>query len=245
MENNKRHIGKWTGISALLLVVLYSCASIGTPDGGIYDEIPPKVVGSTPALNSVNNKEKKIAIEFDEYIKLESAYEKVVVSPPQLEQPEIKVSNSGKRILVELQDTLKENTTYTIDFSDAIVDNNESNPMGNFTFTFSTGETIDTLEVAGKVLNASNLEPIKSMLVGLYANLEDSAFTTLPFERVARTDPEGKFTIRGVAPGTYRIYALNDADQNYYFSQKSEMLAFNEELIVPSFEFATRKDTLS
>jgi len=226
----------------LFLIVLCSCASIGTPDGGMYDETPPKVLKTSPALYALNNKEKKVSIEFDEYIKLEKANEKVVVSPPQLEAPEIKVN--GKKVVVELMDSLRANTTYTIDFSDAIVDNNEGNPLGNFAFTFSTGSEIDTLQVAGTVLDASNLEPVKGMLVGLYSNLADSAFVTLPFERVARTDSRGRFIIRGIAPGNYHIYGLMDVNQNFIFDQKTEMIAFTDEMIVPSSKLEMRPDTI-
>ncbi|WP_418663840.1 Ig-like domain-containing domain, partial [Bacteroides sp.] len=221
--------------------MLYSCASIGRPDGGPYDETPPRFIGSTPAAGALNNERTKISLMFDEFIKLEKATEKVVVSPPQIQQPEIKAS--GKRIQVNLLDSLKPNTTYTIDFSDAIVDNNEGNPLGNFAFTFSTGTEIDTMEVAGTMLDASNLEPIKGMLVGLHSNLNDSAFNKLPFDRVARTDSRGRFSIRGVAPGKYRIYGLMDADQNFTFNQKSEMIAFHDSLIIPRMEERIRMDT--
>lgn len=224
-----------------LAAALYSCASIGHPDGGDYDKMPPRFIGSMPAAGALNSTKKKITLEFDEFIKLEKATEKVVVSPPQIQQPEIKAA--GKKIQVNLLDSLKPNTTYTIDFSDAIVDNNEGNPLGNFAFTFSTGTQIDTMEVAGTLLDSYTLEPIKGMLVGLHANLNDSTFTKLPFDRVARTDSRGHFSIRGVAPGKYRIFGLMDADQNFAFNQKSEMLAFNDSLIIPGFEERTRMDT--
>ena len=224
-----------------LVVMLYSCASIGRPDGGPYDETPPRFIGSTPAAGALNNQRTKVSLLFDEFIKLEKATEKVVVSPPQVQQPEIKAS--GKRIQVNLLDSLKANTTYTIDFSDAIVDNNEGNPLGNFTFPFSTGTQIDTMEVSGTVLDASNLEPIKGILVGLHSNLNDSAFTKLPFDRVARTDSRGRFSIRGVAPGKYRIYGLMDADQTFTFNQKSEVIAFNDSLVIPRMEERIRMDT--
>ncbi|MBQ2855865.1 MAG: Ig-like domain-containing protein [Bacteroidaceae bacterium] len=226
----------------MLVIIGYSCASMGTPDGGPYDETPPKFVGSTPRLRAVNAKSKKIELEFDEFIKLEKAAEKVVVSPPQLEQPEIKVV--GKKVALELFDTLKDATTYTIDFSDAIVDNNEGNPMGHFTYSFSTGETIDTMEVSGTVLNAADLEPIKGIQVGLHKNLNDSALTTLPFDRVSRTDSRGHFIIRGVAPGKYRIYALMDGNQNYLFDSKTETVAFSDSIIIPTMMPATRQDTV-
>ena len=226
----------------LLGIMVYSCASMGTPDGGPFDEEPPKFMGSMPELHAVNNNKKKIELEFDEFIKLEKPSEKVIVSPPQLEQPEIKVV--GKKVVVELLDTLKEATTYTIDFSDAIVDNNEGNPMGNFSYSFSTGASIDTMEVSGTVLEASNLEPIKGIQVGLHKDLGDSAFVSKPFDRVSRTDSRGRFSIRGVAPGKYRIYALKDGNQNYLFDSKSEMVAFCDSLIIPSSIPATRQDTL-
>lgn len=226
----------------LLIIGVYSCASIGQPDGGEFDEVPPKFVKSSPAPFTVNFKGKKITIEFDENVKIEKASEKVIVSPPQLEMPEIKAV--GKNITVELQDTIKANTTYNIDFADAIVDNNEGNPLGNFALTFSTGSTVDSMEVSGTVLNAKNLEPIKGILVGLHSDLADSAFVKKSFERVGRTDGRGHFTVRGVAPGKYRIYALMDGNQNSLYDSKSEMMAFGDSLIIPSMMSSERQDTL-
>lgn len=225
-----------------VLAMVCSCAKMGQPDGGWYDETPPAIVRTSPADQGVNIKAKKINIYFNEYIQVDNPTEKVVISPPQIEQAEIKPS--GKRIEVELKDSLKPNTTYTIDFSDAISDNNENNPLGNYTFTFSTGDHIDTMQVAGYVLNAENLEPIKGILVGLYNNLSDTIFTKEPMLRVSRTDSRGHFVIKGVAPGDYRIYALQDADNNYYFNQKSEQLAFTHDIITPTFKPDIRQDTL-
>lgn len=228
----------------VLLILVYACASTnsGMPDGGPYDEDPPKFVRSTPKPYDTESKEKKITIEFDEIVTLDKPGEKIVVSPPQLEQPEIKAS--GRKIVVNLVDSLKPETTYTVDFSDAIVDNNEGNPLGNFTFTFSTGNVIDTLEVAGTVLGAADLEPVKGIMVGLHSDLNDSAFQKKPFDRVSRTDSRGHFIIRGVAPGKYRIYALMDGNQNYLYDSKTEMIAFSDSIIIPSMEPAMRQDTL-
>ena len=222
--------------------IFLSCARMGSPDGGWYDDDPPKVIGADPEDKATNVKSKKINIYFDEYIKLEDATNKVIVSPPQLEMPEIKAA--GKKIVVELQDTLKENTTYTIDFSDAISDNNEGNPMGNYTYSFSTGERIDTFEVSGYVLDASNLEPIKGIQVGLYDDLADSAFKTKPMLRVSRTDSRGHFVVKGIAPGTYRVYALQEADGDFHFTQRSEMIAFSHDTFEPSSKPDTRVDTV-
>ena len=225
-------------IAGLLVV---ACASIGSPDGGPYDETPPLFLGSTPEPFALNVKDKRVVLEFDEFIKIEKAAEKVVISPPQLTQPEIKTS--GKKIVVALDDSLKSNTTYSIDFSDAIVDYNEGNPLGNFAFLFSTGSQIDTLAVSGTVLDASNLEPIKGILVGLHSDLSDSAFITKPFDRVSRTDADGRFTICGIAPGRYRAYALQDVNQNFKFDQKNEMIAFLDSLVVPYTEIRMHQDT--
>ena len=226
----------------LLVIVTYSCASIGNPDGGPYDEDPPKFVGSTPSLRAVNYKKQKIELEFDEFIKLEKASEKVIFSPPQMEQPELKVV--GKKVAVEYLDTLKDSMTYTIDFSDAIVDNNEGNPMGNFSFSFSTGANIDSMEVAGTVLQAEDLEPIKGIQAGLHRDLSETAFSTKPFDRVSRTVSRGRFSIRGVAPGKYRIYALKDGNQNYLYDSKTEQVAFYDSIIIPDMMPATRQDTV-
>lgn len=235
------------GVLSLLLTVviggvLTSCARMGNPDGGWYDETPPKVLGATPADKATEVKAQKVKISFDEFVKIDNPTENVIVSPPQLQAPEIKAT--GKSIEVKLLDSLKANTTYTIDFSDAISDNNEGNPLGNYTYSFSTGAEIDTMEVSGYVVAAENLEPVKGILVGLYANLADSAFEKQPMLRVSRTDSRGHFVIKGVKRGTYRVYALQDVDGNYQFNQKSEMIAFNHELIKPSVMDDTRQDTL-
>ena len=234
------------GLSLLLTVIIggvfTSCARVGNPDGGWYDETPPKVLGATPADKATDVKAQKVKISFDEFVKIDNPTENVIVSPPQLQAPEIKAT--GKSIEVKLLDSLKANTTYTIDFSDAISDNNEGNPLGNYTYSFSTGAEIDTMEVSGYVVAAENLEPVKGILVGLYANLADSAFEKQPMLRVSRTDSRGHFVIKGVKRGTYRVYALQDVDGNYQFNQKSEMIAFNHELIKPSVMDDTRQDTL-
>ena len=226
----------------IIATIVASCARMGSPDGGWYDDDPPKVVSCIPEDQATNISTKKITILFDEYIKLTDATNKVIVSPPQLEVPDIKAT--GKKIVVELQDSLVPNTTYTIDFSDAISDNNENNPMGSYTYSFSTGERIDTFEVSGYVLDASNLEPIKGIMVGLYNDLADSAFQTKPMLRVSRTDSRGHFVVKGVAPGNYRAYALQDMDGDFRFSQKSEMIGYNHLTFEPGSKPDTRTDTI-
>ena len=224
------------------ICLLVSCAKMGQPDGGWYDETPPRILGASPADKATEVTDHKMYIYFNEFIKLSDASQKVVVSPPQMEAPDIK--DAGKRIIIDLKDSLKANTTYTIDFSDAISDNNEGNPLGNYTYSFSTGTEIDTMEVSGYVYEAENLEPIKGILVGLYDNLADSVFRKEPFQRVSRTDSRGRFVIKGIKPGNYRVYALMDADGNYLYNQKSEKIAFSRDIIVPSCKPDIRQDTI-
>lgn len=229
----------------LALILTAACASIGNPDGGRFDETPPRVVGSSPADGAVNVSKRKVQILFDEYIKLEKASEKVVISPPQIEPANVRAD--GKRVKVDFYDSLRANTTYTIDFSDAIEDNNEGNPMGQYTFSFSTGDVIDTMQVSGRVLNAADLEPIKGIMVGLYpadSTWNDTLFRTRPFLRVSRTNGEGRFTIKGVKGGAYRVRALEDKDGDFVFSQKNERVAFDTTVYVTGSFPDVRMDTV-
>ena len=228
-------------LTILIAALLYSCASIGRPTGGNKDIDPPVFTGSNPAPNSTNVKNQSIVLHFNEYIVLKDQSTKVVVSPAQKENPSIRAN--GKRINIELRDTLIPNTTYSIDFSDAIQDNNENNPLQGFSFAFATGDTIDTLQISGIVLNARDLEPQKEFFVGVHSCLDDSAFSKLPLERIARTNELGQFTIRNIKPGRYHIFALNDADRNYKFA-RSEDLAFLDEIIVPSVTEIETMDTI-
>ncbi|MBQ7444251.1 MAG: Ig-like domain-containing protein [Bacteroidaceae bacterium] len=234
---------------AVMLLFAAACANIGSPDGGDYDEEPPRVVTSLPLNQAINSDRKRISILFNEYVKIENASEKVIVSPPQTEAANIRAE--GKRVLINLYDTLQPNTTYTIDFADAIVDNNEGNPMGNYTFSFSTGSDIDTMEVAGYVVAAEDLEPIKGIMVGLYAEPEadsgvpDSLFRTQALQRVSRTNGSGHFVIKGVAPGRrYRAFALTDMDGDFRFTQKGEQIAMDTTLFTTSCKPDIRLDTV-
>ena len=227
-----------------LTSLIAACANQGAgPDGGPYDETPPRIVGMTAPERLQNGKRTKFSLVFNELIKVDNPTEKIIVSPPQIETPEIKVS--GRRITVELLDSMRPNTTYTVDFSDAITDNNEGNPLGQYTYIFSTGQTTDTMQMSGYVLNAEDLEPVKGILAGLYQQHNDSVFGKRAFDRVARTDVSGFFSIKGVAPDRdYRLYALQDADGDFHFTQPSEMLGFlHNDLRAGAFR-DTRYDTL-
>ena len=226
----------------LMVCAFYACASIGNPTGGDYDIEPPKFTNSNPKPNSINFTGNKIELTFDEFISIEKQSEKVIITPPQLRAPVIRAV--GRKITVELRDSLIPNTTYTFDFTDGIVDNNEKNAIEGFTFAFSTGDIIDTMIISGILLDAETLEPMPNIMVGLHTDLADSAFTTLPFIRTSQTNDRGRFWIRNAAPGTYRLFALNDMNRNFKFDQSSENIAFDTTLIIPDFEPAIRQDTI-
>ncbi|MGL5730777.1 MAG: Ig-like domain-containing protein, partial [Bacteroidales bacterium] len=238
------------GIKKIILILLtlvsvyaqFSCANIGRPGGGPKDETPPRFIRSNPPQNSVNSHKRKLDLEFDENILIEKVAEKVIISPPQKEMPEIR--SNGRRLHIELKDSLKDSTTYVIDFSDAIVDNNEKNPLKDFSFAFSTGAVIDTFRMSGTVLNAADLEPVTGILVGVQSNLNDSTFTTLPFEKITQTDQFGKFNIKNISQKDYRYYALKDINRTYMFDMPNEDIAFTERIVRPESEPTTVNDTI-
>ncbi len=240
MKARAKSVMKTMGL-CMLIGGAVACANIAGPNGGPYDEKPPRFVSSTPPPLQTNYTGRRVEIVFDELIQVEKPSQNVVIAPPQKELPSIQII--GRKIRVELKDTLRPNTTYTIDFGNSIADNNEKNPIGHFSFAFSTGDVIDSLEVAGVLLNAENLEPMPNIVVGLHANPADTAFTRLPFDRTSKTDDRGRFTIRNIATGTYRIYALADANRDYRFDQPGEAIAFLDSTVTPTFRFATRQDT--
>lgn len=220
---------------------MVACASIGRPEGGPRDVMPPVFIKSNPAQGQTNVNSNKIELFFDENLKVEDVSNKVVISPVQKSMPSI-IAN-GKKVIVELRDSLIPNTTYTIDFSDAIRDLNESNPVDGFALDFSTGDSIDSLRISGMVFEARNLEPAQGMIVGVYSNLADSAISTLPLERISKTNKLGQFTIRGLKPGLYRIFALNDRNRDYHWD-RSEDIAFYDVTVAPSIDSIQVTDTL-
>lgn len=222
--------------------VMYSCANIGNPSGGPIDKTPPIFMRSNPTPNAVNVKDRKIEIFFDEIVTLKDPSTKIIVSPAQTEMP--RMSALGRKVTVELVDSLLPNTTYTIDFSNSIQDNNEGNAIDNFAFAFSTGSVIDSMRVSGYVLDSRTLEPMQSVVVGLQSNLADSAFHKEKLQRVALTNDRGQFTIRNVSSGSYHIFALKDLDRDYKFGNPTEDIAFLDSIIVPSIGSREAADTV-
>ena len=235
--------GRWTYwlLTLVVGVILAACASIGSPEGGPRDYTPPQVVKSSPEANALNFKGQKVEITFDEIVNLKDQQKKVIISPAPKTQPLIRTV--GKKVTIEFRDELEENTTYVIDFSNAIEDNNEGNQLDGYSFAFSTGDEIDTLAVSGIVLRANDLEPMQHVIVGLHSNLDDTAFTRVPLERVSRTNDLGKFTIRNLKPGSYHVFALSDVDGDYHMA-RTEDIAFLDEIIVPTTSEYTSQDTV-
>ncbi|WP_462318348.1 Ig-like domain-containing domain [Marinilabilia sp.] len=225
-----------------ILLGLARCANQGYPEGGPRDETPPRMVSSKPPMNVVNFQGDEIEIEFNELIVLKEALQKVVISPPLNNMPTIR--GMGNKVTVIFDEELQPGTTYSIDFADAIQDNNEGNALEGFSFSFSTGETQDSLEVSGHVFEANTLTPVPGVLVMAHSNHADSAFTNMVPPRLAKTNEEGHFTIRNLAEGKYRIYALEDLNRNYKFDQPGERIAWFPQLVEPSYEYRERIDSL-
>ena len=242
MKRNRRNILKreWLGIMVVALCI-YACANRGYPEGGPKDETPPQVVEEVPLSYTTNFKAKRVNIYFDEFVQLNDINNKFIFSPPVKKDP--KVSLKGKYVQVAIPDSLRENTTYSLDFADAIVDNNESNPLGFYRYVFSTGERIDTLELGGTVVNAESYEPVLGVLVALYEKQGDSIpLKELP-DYIARTDSSGNFRLTNLREGHYRVMAIEDANRDKMYTPESEMFAWMDTTVFPVVEPATRVDT--
>jgi hypothetical protein len=174
---------------------------------------------------------------FDEFVTIGNPSENVIVTPPQKQNPI--VQGLGKKIRVQLKDTLQENTTYTIDFTSSISDNNEKTVLENFSFAFSTGDVLDTMKIGGRLIDAENLEPVQKKIVGIHKNLSDTAFTKIPLLRASKTDESGRFVIHNITPGEYHVFAVEDKNRNYAYDKSGdEGLAFLDTVVHP---FAQRE----
>lgn len=223
-------------ICTLLVCCLFShsCANTTTPPGGgPKDTIPPVLLKLTPPENTINfpRTEGKIELEFDEYTVVKTATD-IFLSPPLKKKPKTKIK--GRKIIVSLQDTLMENTTYTLDFAQALADNNEGNIAPRLIYTFSTGETIDSLFITGSIVDCQTLKPEKKAFVALFSDLSDSAcFNKVP-DAATFTDDWGFFVMRGLKPIQYRLYAYSDVDMDFKYSPDGDKVAFLDSIIIPS-----------
>lgn len=224
------------------LLLLAGCANRGIgPQGGPKDDTPPKVVKETPENGTLNYHGKRAEIVFNEYLQLDDVSNNVLISPPQQHPPEVKAV--GKKITLTFEEPLKDSTTYTIDFGNAIGDFHEKNILRNYTLSFSTCDVIDSLEVNGYLVNAEDLNPVSGIIIGIHQNADDTAFSTIPFTRVGKTDANGHFYVKNIRENDYRIYALEDISRDYIY-QPGEGIAFTEEIIHPYCHTEVEPDTV-
>jgi len=224
------------------IVIISSCANQGMPTGGRRDSVPPVLLETKPEYKALNYDEDEVRFTFDEYIIPDEVSEALVVSPP-LEKRAI-IRTKGKSLIIQFNEDLRENTTYSLDFKNSIADNNEKNPYKGLRFSFSTGDVYDSLRVAGKVMNSFNLEPVENALILLQSNLHDSAVYKVRPEYIAESDENGIFLIDNIAPGGYNIFSINDANSDLLYNEGAEDIAFVDSIIIPIAHFHEELDTL-
>ena len=207
-------------------MLLGSCAQIVTPSGGLKDVVPPKVIAYSPDSASINFRGKFIKIDFDEYFTLSDLNKQLIISPPLENMPDIKMKGKSLLITINEKENLSPNTTYAINFGNAIRDLNENNIKENFKYIFSTGSFIDSLSVEGNVMNAFDNKVEKGVFVLLYNNFEDSiVYNNLP-NYFTKTKEDGSFKIDNIKEGVFKIVALKDENANYKYDGESEKIGF-------------------
>ncbi len=225
------------------IVIVSSCANQGMPTGGPRDTIPPVLVGTYPQYKSLNFSGNEVRLTFNEFIIPDQVSEQLVISPPLEKRPTI--LTKSRTLIIRFNESLRDSLTYSLDFKNSIVDNNERNPYESLRFKFSTGNRLDSLRIAGNVMNASNMEPLQNILILLHKNLHDSAVYTLRPDYIARSDEDGMYYFDNVAEGKYNIFSLTDLNNNMRYDEGAEKIAFHDTLIVPSAEFHAEADTLT
>jgi hypothetical protein len=225
-----------------VLPVLVSCANMGMPKGGPKDKIPPVIVKSIPEFNQLNFKDNKIRITFNEFISPDEISDKFIVSPPTTKKPIFKTK--GKILIVDLNEKLHPNTTYSLDFKDGISDNNEKNRYKNLRMAFSTGPDLDTLRIVGFVRDAFTLEPAQNCYILLYKGTSDTLVRKTRPDFVGKTNFQGFFAITNLPAISYQIFALSDIDNNLKYTAGVDSIAFLDTLIKPSATFEPQRDTV-
>jgi len=216
------------------------CAQVGSPTGGPRDEDPPRALESDPPNYSIRFEAKKIQITFDEYIVLDNVNQELVVSPPMEEQPEVKLRK--RTLIIQFQEDLRDNTTYTFNFGNAIKDLHEGNKLQNFEYVFSTGDVLDSMSVKGTLKYAETLEkPEEPISIMLYTDLRDSVpLTEIPLY-VGRSDDSGVFSVNNLRPDTYKVFALKDGNNNFLFDLPSEEIAFLDTSLTLNIDFVSQQ----
>ena len=218
-------------LMAVVSVLLSSCANEVAPTGGPKDETPPKVLKYSPENYSTNFEGKKIEITFDEFFQLNNYKSKLLISPPFRNEPTFTVK--GKKLIINLKDDPIPSTTYKIFLGDAIVDYNESNPYPNFSYIFSTGESIDSLTLSGTLKDAYTLKPVDNAYIFLYKDLSDTAFTSHKPYYMTKTDKDGLFKFDCLSDTIYNVYAIVENDNSLTYNLLTEKIAFGDSLVSP------------
>lgn len=245
MKSGKKRYGFIVASMLLVAMLVQGCANMVTPTGGPKDTTPPKVTVANPENHCTNFNSRRIELTFDEYVTLENANQNVLVSPPLASKPDIKLKD--KTLVIKFKESLEANTTYTINFGKAIKDLHEGNEFKDYLYTFSTGETIDTLSIAGTLIDATDKKPVEDAFVGLYRADRDSLETlptTTPPNYLTKTDKDGKFLIGGLPDSRFLVFALKDVNSNLYFDLPNEEVAFIDTLVAASYP-QKAKDSLA
>jgi hypothetical protein len=215
---------------AIALLWAPSCANIIPPSGGPRDSLPPAVVRVSPADSTVNFNKDRVEFEFDEFVDLQDVQNNVLFTPTFERNPEIAVK--GKNITVRFREPLEPNTTYTLNFGDAVRDINEMNILRGFRYTFSTGPVLDSLELRGRVILAQTGKVDSTMIVVLHRDLEDSAVRNKRPPYISRLDAGGNFHFRNLPPGTFAVYAIGDAGMLRRYMNNNQLFAFLDSPVV-------------
>ena len=220
----------------LSLAIISGCAKRGSPTGGPIDSIPPVLVNANPKLNSTNFDSEEIRLTFDEFVKLDKVQDQLIISPPvEKSAYEIKpLTGVTKKVFLKFIDTLDINTTYTINFGNSIKDNNENNPLTFFSYTFSTGETIDSLYVKGNISDAYDIDTDDYVSIHLYkidSTLNDSIIFNKRPTYISNSLDSTSYTFKNIREGKYLIVAMKDVDNNYFFDPFYDKIGFIDSII--------------
>ncbi|WP_214111775.1 Ig-like domain-containing protein [Aequorivita echinoideorum] len=222
-------------ISFLFMLSFMDCAKKGTPDGGARDTIPPVIVRSIPENYSTNFSGDEIEIRFDEYIKLKDVNRELIISPPLKYTPVITPLNTSRILKIKILDTLKPNTTYSFNFGNSIVDNNEENKFEYFKYVFSTGSYIDSLKLSGRVRDAELVAPEIPTTVLLYEANEtftDSLiYSEKPTYITVTKDSTGTFEFSNLKEGQYLLLALKEKNSDYIFQPQNDKIGFVSDFV--------------
>jgi hypothetical protein len=225
------------------IAIFCFCATPGSPIGGEKDETPPVPISFSPENFSTQFNARTIIVRFDENIQLRNLNQQLVISPP-MARPNI--SSNNRTLTIQLQDTLRENSTYVFSFGDAVVDKNEGNILSNFQFVFSTGKTIDSLSVVGEILDEFTLLPTKNMSVVLVENLDSLGSRSARPLYVSKADTEGLFQLNFLREGCFYLAAINDKNNDWTYDSLQEEVAFLLTCVSPQFiEKTSCSDTCS